>query len=76
MKWISGLTYAGEQSFLENWYLWFAWVPVTVSVTPDNHVVTAWLEHVERKGTFHERGGYSCWTYVYRERKQEEVVHE
>lgn len=42
---------------IENWHRWFAWYPVRVSTWE-----RAWLETVERKGTWWAQLG---WTFEY-----------
>jgi len=49
MIWKNGLSVRGW----ENWHRWFAWYPVTVGETEDNHKIKAWLCFVERKLTFY-----------------------
>lgn len=56
---------------LERWHRWFVWFPVRVKRYPDDAVKYAWLETVERCGTWIPPmmtfGGY--WLFKYRETK-------
>jgi hypothetical protein len=67
MKWKNGLTTEERIRRMENWHSWFAWFPVVIGVTDDQHYIKAWLTHVERKGTFVCHWMEAFWTYEYRE---------
>jgi hypothetical protein len=43
------------------WHVWFAWHPIRIGP----HL--AWLEFVERCGTFSEDSCGGCWSYEYRD---------
>lgn len=49
----------------ETWHKWFAWFPVTVSITPDNDEKKVWWQWVYRCGKLHYRidGGFWSWRY-------------
>ena len=58
---------------LENWHPFFALWPRVVSVDADGNQQCAWLQMIERKGTFHEPsdgarmlGASPWWTWEYR----------
>lgn len=64
MKWIGRITKEGKH----DWHLWWAWHPVVIHVTQDQRKVYAWLQTVQRKGTYHYVVGYPpYWEYEYKE---------
>jgi len=59
MKWVNGLTKERRLEFWnerisakaekrKKWARWFAWRPVTVGMTSDQHKIKIWLQYVER----------------------------
>ena len=51
----------------KQWHKWFAWYPVVIFKEYPGYIVCrhyAWLEQVERKGTY----SYGYWNYDYREK--------
>jgi hypothetical protein len=67
MKYIDGLTYRGRQRKNQKerapkteWHKWFAWYPVTVSVTSEQRQVKAWLICVMRKEQWND---WTCCHY-------------
>lgn len=56
--------WAARMALIKQWHPYFAWLPVRLN---DNRC--AWLQTVERKGTFHEDRMYlqmSYWSWNYR----------
>lgn len=44
------------------WHLWWAWYPVTMTVTPDGDKRKVWLEWVQRR-LYYERSGGDVMCY-------------
>ena len=72
MKWVNGLTNSGKyyknkniQLKKELFNIWFAWYPVNVKDTNDNHKIMAWLEKVYRRNI--DNGWCSKWIYTDKE---------
>lgn len=66
MIWKNGLTWAGEKALKSRWHIWFAWYPVVVGITEDNHYIKAWLQNIERKGEWYASWGDCGWNWEYR----------
>lgn len=66
MIWKNGLTWAGEKAAKGKWHRWFAWHPVVVGFTEDDHCIKAWLQYIERKGEWYSSWGDCGWCWEYR----------
>lgn len=49
------------------WHKWFAWYPVVVGTTEDQHYIKAWLTIVERRATYVSMIYCNCDEFEYRE---------
>jgi hypothetical protein len=65
MIWENGLTWEGEKVKKEKWHKWFAWYPVIIGKTEDEHHIKAWLQYIERQGKYAccYDGGFWIWNY-------------
>ena len=70
MKWINGLTSQEKTRRREEWHTWFAWFPVMVGQTTDEHCIKVWWDYVERKGKFSWDSQGGCWIYTYRKEEK------
>jgi hypothetical protein len=66
MQWIGGLTDKKKDELKRNWHQHFAWYPVCCGVTADNCKIYAWLEYVNRKGTYYASFLGSNWDWEYK----------
>lgn len=66
MIWKGSLTWKGKKVIKGKWHKWFAWYPIIIGETKDNHNIVVWLQYIERKGEFHSSWGDGGWIYQYR----------
>jgi len=48
MIWKNGPTWEEYKKQNLKWHKWFAWHPVVVGITQDQHKIKAWLQYIER----------------------------
>ena len=68
MKWVDGLTWERKAQIKSSWQPWFAWYPVRIGTTNDQHKIYMWLQRVFRKGTYIPGWFSGSWTYEYKEK--------